>query len=149
MPKLLWIIACQRALISQQNTITLVDVLEDIQIQAPPAEMLGSGKPQVMLPLRFAIVGLWERTGESDPGISEGRLRLTSPSGKHFGHATFQINLALTPRFRSLVESGGLPYMGFGTYIARLEIKDGDRWKTAGATRINLIELASPPPLAS
>lgn len=149
MPKLLWVIACQRAIVSQQSTISLVDVLEDIQVQAPTKEMLEGGKPHVMLPLRFAIVGLWERSDEGDPGITEGRLRLTSPSGKHFGHAPFQINLALTPRSRSLVESWGLPYMGFGTYIARLEIKQGNRWKTAGATRFNLIELATPPALAS
>jgi len=145
MPKLLWVIACQRAIISQQNTVTLVDVLEEIQTQAPPREMLEEGKPQVLLPLRFAIVGLWERTSDDDPGLIDGRLKLISPAGKQFGHAEFQINLALTPRFRSTVDAGGLPYMGFGTYTMKLEFKHGNRWRTAGTTRIELKELASPP----
>jgi hypothetical protein len=144
MPKLLWVVICQRAIVSSQNTVTLVDVLEDVQIPAPPPEYLEPGKPQLMIPLRFAIVGLWERADENDAGQTPARIRMTAPDGKAIGGAPFEINLALTARFRSLSEAPGMPYLGPGYYTVKLETQHNGRWRTAGTSRFRLTLLDQP-----
>lgn len=138
MPKLLWVIPCQRAIVSAQNTVTLIDVLEEVQIPPPPDNLVVDPSQPPLIPIRFATVSLWERASETDAGRTDARLRLLSPSRKQIGGLEFTIELAVTPRFRAIAEAAGVPYSGPGYYTVHIEIKHGERWRRAGSTGFTL-----------
>ena len=139
MPRLLWTIICQRAILSAQNTITLVDVLDEVQLPvAPPKELLAPRKPRLMIPMKFAVVSLWERGGSREAGRTEARLRMLSPTGKKFVEARYVIELSATQRFRSLSEAAGVPYYGPGNYTMRVDVRSGKHWRHAGSASFAL-----------
>lgn len=135
MAKLLWAIACQRAIVSAQNTLTLVDTLDEVQIPAaPPKELTAPGAPVLMVPMRFAIVALWERSTVDEATLTEARMRFFSPKGKKIGETMLRIDLVSAPRCRTIAEAPALPYHGPGDYKFRFDVRDGAdaRWRPVG-----------------
>jgi hypothetical protein len=138
MAKFLWAIVCDRAIVSTRNTVTLVDLLEDMQMPQPPDELVAEGKPQLMIPMRFAVVSLWDRATPDEASRSTARMRFVAPTGKMLGETSFQVDLKTYSRFRATAESPALPYFGPGEYKFKFDLRVGDRWRPVGSTHFNL-----------
>jgi hypothetical protein len=138
MAKFVWAIMCDRAILSSRNTVTLVDLLEEVQMPRPPNELIAKGKPQLVIPMRFAVVSLWERSDAKDTERASARMRFLAPNNKVIGETPIQIDLKTFPRFRALAEAQALPYFGPGEYAFRFELRVGERWRAVGSTQFTL-----------
>lgn len=139
MAKLLWIIACQRAIVDRENgTITLVDVVENVNIPAPPPE-IAAKKP--LVPFRFAVVTQWERSDFDKSETLEGRVRLLTPSGKRYGESIFSLMIQQR-RAQIITAAHGFRYTGPGAYSVRVELNISGKWRKVGSTsfQVNLQE---------
>ncbi len=112
MAKFAWAIICQRALLDQTGNVSLIQILEDFGIPAPPPD-----KPAQK---------------------HKARLRLLSPAGTQFGLATFDVDLMQHQRARCIAEIPGIAYHGPGAYVVRVDAAAGSRWRSVGETEFNV-----------
>jgi len=134
--KFAWAIICQRALLDQTGNVSLIQILEDFGIPAPPPD-----KPApigALVPFSLAIVTYWKRAHKNKPEKHKARLRLLSPAGKQFGSATFDVDLMQHQRARCIAEIPGIAYHGPGAYVVRVDAAAGSRWRSVGETEFNV-----------
>ena len=104
----------------------------------PPNELIAKGKPQLMIPMRFAVVSLWERSSAREADRATARMRFVAPNKKVIGETPIQIDLKTFPKFRAMAEAQALPYLGPGEYTFTFDLRVGERWRAVGSTRFTL-----------
>ena len=127
---------CQRALIDQSNNLSIVQVLEELGIPAPPPD-----KPVALgaiIPIALTVVSSWQRVDSDKAEKTRGRIRMIAPTGKIFGRAEFDIDLSVARRCRHLAEMGGMPYYGAGLYVIRFDLAVAKKWRNVGDTDFTL-----------
>lgn len=141
MAKVDWVILCERAIIeAQANTISLVALVENLNMPAPPPEMSQPGK-SVVVPFRFYIVQQWLR---ARPNIAErvpARLALKGPDNKQMPIMEFSVDLTAAPRARVITQAPGLTLAGEGIYKFLVQAKQGSSWRTLREAELNVVFL--------
>jgi hypothetical protein len=139
MARLQWVVLCERAIVEDQaKTISLISILENIQLPSPPPQLLQNDQ-NVVLPLRFFVVHQWTR---SNPKIGERiatRVLLRDPTGKQYGSQEALVDLTDSIRGRVIGQVVGVPFRGEGVYKCVVQAKVRAAWRTAGTSEFGLI----------
>ncbi len=130
MVKHVWSIICNKSVIdSESNTISLFDVMEQININIAGPKPPEEGK-KILFPIQFEIVSLWTRENIEDPVKAEGRAKFIGPSEKGLGLMSFDIDLSGFVRTRTRQKVSGFPFEGSGLYYFKIECKrEGGDWE--------------------
>lgn len=142
MAKLAWAILCQRALIDTSNSLSLIEVLEEVTLFKPLPEVPPDKTP--LIPLQFSLVCMWHRSEGGKGETIASRIRLIAPNGKKHELTQHTVDLVRHPRVRAMSKSEGLPFWGSGVYRFVVQYKAGSTWRTAGEVRLDL-KVADPP----
>jgi|SRR5579863_5717515 len=145
MPNLLLFAPCEKVIVDQNNTASLISVLEEVKVQivggAPPV-------PNTIVPMQWSIVSLWEQSSAWDMGRTfEQRTALVSAAGAHLAESigTFVFE---KPRHRIITQILGMPLTEPGQHKVKIWIRDKadppKEWKETASFPIT-IELLSPP----
>jgi hypothetical protein len=145
MPKLVWTIACQRALVDQANNLSIVQVLEELGFPAPPDDRPAIG---LLVPFTLFVVTQWHREDPHKPEKARARIRLSGPKGEQFASAEFDVDLSSHARARGIAELPGIVYHGAGAYVVRVDIAVGEnRWRPVGKTGFSIHHNVPQPPI--
>jgi hypothetical protein len=142
-----WVILCERAIIEEgAKAVSLISILESIQLPAPPAHLPKAGRGGPIVPLRFFVVQQWSR---SKPRMGErvgGRIRLIGPKNE-FGAQEFVVDLTGSQRARVITQAIGFPLQGPGLYRCIVEAKLKTKWTKVGGTEFSLAYMEAGPNL--
>ncbi len=117
---------CRKIIVDKNsNNISIIDVLEQINISGPLPEKEG------MLPISFHIVSLWARSDYNMPIQGLGRIEFLDPAKKPIQEFTFDVDLSEKARMRTLGELNGFPFRGKGLHWIKVEsrINEKDEWE--------------------
>lgn len=141
MAKVDWVVLCERAIIeAQAGTISLVALLENVSMPAPPSEITQPGQ-LIGVPFRFYVVQQWMRAKAKISERVPARLVLKGPNSKQFGITEFSVDLMAAPRARVITQLGGFPLAGAGTYKCLVQAKQGKGWRTLREAEFNVVFL--------
>jgi hypothetical protein len=105
MPKLLIFAPCEKVIVAQDNTLSMVTILEELKVQVPKDKPV---PPNASFPMKWAVLTMWQRQeGEEDKEFEE-KCDLLSEEGKNLITATS--NFKFAKRFhRVLIQMIGFP----------------------------------------
>lgn len=134
-----WVILCERVILEERaRAVSMISILENIQLPTPPEGLSNADEPGPVVPLRFFVVQQWTR---SKPKVGErltGRVRLVGPASQ-FGARDFLVDLTGTPRARIISQTIGFPLQGEGRYRCIVEANVKTKWRKAGETEFNVV----------
>ncbi len=130
----IWSVLCSRSIIdSETNNVSIQDVVEQITINAEPAE-------NGFLPFPFELITLWGRKESDNPSKGIERITFVTPSGKSEVVSEAEIDLSNTERHRHRVKFPGLPVSEAGKYYFKVAVKNGNsEWQQVSAVPIKVI----------
>lgn len=129
-----WTVLCTHAVVDRDsNNVSIQNVLEQITVDAEPAEGLA-------LPLPHETVTLWIRTDPEVPAAGRMRLRLVGPSGREFASHEQEIDLTDHEGFRSRNRFRVMPLMEEGQHWFRVDLRtEGEQaWQEVAAVPLRL-----------
>ena len=95
-----WTVLCARSIVDQSsNNISLLDVIEQINVQAPPLQVGQEG----LLPIHGELVTLWTRSVDNQPCRADARIRVISPSGTTAHEKDYSVDLMVSERVRTKI----------------------------------------------
>jgi hypothetical protein len=137
MIKHIWSIICSNVITDDDSkNISLINVLEQLKILAPPAK---GG----ILPIQLELVSFWVRENPEVAVIGNSRISFLSPSGKVLASKEIPIGLNEKERIRNRLVYKGLPLEEPGTHIFRIEVQSDGEWIEVSS--IPLFVTFSPP----
>ncbi|MBI3739785.1 MAG: hypothetical protein HY258_12120 [Chloroflexi bacterium] len=130
----IWSVLCSRSVIdSETNNISIQDVIEQITINAEPAE-------NGFLPFQLELITLWGRKEINEATEGTERVTFITPSGKSEVISEAKIDLTKAERHRQRVRFPGLPISEAGKYYFAVEVKNGNNeWKQVSAIPLKVI----------
>lgn len=139
-----WSVLCTRSLIDREtNNISLIDVVEQMTINAPPPPEGAEG----LAPLQFELVSLWSRRHDDKPVQGRARIRFFRPSGPVGAVTEISVDLMTFRRTRARSRISGLPIREAGRHSFEVDVWDEEHKEWRGVARIP-IEVAFGPPAA-
>ncbi len=120
MPKLLLFAACEKVLIDKDNIISLISLLQDLQVQVPKTE----SKPESdsVIPMKWDVLSIWRRTDDDEGKTYEQRIELVGPTGDvkvQVSVASFEVSSS-SGFHRVIASIIGFPIGATGLYTVRL-----------------------------
>ena len=130
----IWSVLCSRSVIdSESNNVSIQDVVEQININAKPAD-------NGFLPIQLELISLWGREDVNEASKGTERIIFVTPSGKTEIISEAEIDLTKAERHRHRVRFPGLPVNEAGKYYFKVEMKNGDnKWKQVSAIPLKVI----------
>lgn len=124
MARLLWSLICRRAIVDENfKAVSLIDVLEGIDVGLPPGEKLS------VIPVESAFVTLWTRLNATKPeSPSTQRIRVIGPDGAESPPVFAPMDLSNHRNWRNVVQFRGITFRGPGDYTFVVELGSGDQW---------------------
>jgi hypothetical protein len=123
MPKLITFVPCAKVIIDQDdNTVSLVSVLESIKIFIPESE--DSSLPEnAVVPFNWCVYALWHKeSGESEK--YEERVELKLPDGRMAFQSIMPFEMTPYHRHRrTTVNIKGFPILPDGEYAIKLFLR--------------------------
>lgn len=125
--KVIWAVLCQRSLLDRDtNNISLIDVVEEIQVTAmPPQVEPGDPAYQLLATNVVEFVVLFGRSNFDTPETSRGRVSLKTPSGTSTNAHEFEVDLSHNLKHRFRLKIPGIPIDGEGIYNFLVDCKTG------------------------
>lgn len=122
-----WTVICQKSIIDVDTNNIFLDVLEQLNVTAPPVPSTAKG---IVFPIRTEIVSLWYRTHDEEPTKADGRVRVEASNGENVVSTKLSIDLTKTSRARTRARLAGLPLPkgSTGYYYAIVELQIKDEW---------------------
>ena len=124
--KVVWAILCKNTIVNRDtNNMTLVEVVEEINVVAEPPEESTADEPGFSTVLDIHLVTLWTRTDPSVPEKGQARFTVLTPKGRTVSSSELEIDLTEGPRLRAdghLLESS-FPFSNDGIYLFKIEAK--------------------------
>src|SRR6266542_2525413 len=110
----IWSVLCSRSIIdSETNSISLLDILEQLQIASAPIPDGGV----INVTFNFELVSLWNRGRDNEPSRGRGRILVQNPSHTIIGQSEFEIDLSSHQGMRTRTKSPGLPVQQAGRHF--------------------------------
>lgn len=134
----LWSVLCTRAIVDRQtNSLSLVDVLEQIQIDAPPPKAGEVG----LVPMQHVVATLLRRSELTQPAEGQMSLLVQAPDGTTILDQTRPANLMEHERLRVLTALRDFPVKSPGTYrfIVKLRCKDEPEWQQVASIPFEVV----------
>lgn len=130
----IWSVLCARSIIdSETNNVSIQDVVEQITINAEPAE-------NGFLPFPLELITLWGRKESNNPTKGIERVTFVTPSGKSQVVSEAEIDLSNAERHRHRVKFQGLPISESGKYYFKVEFKNNNNeWQQVSAIPLKVI----------
>ena len=121
MPKLLFLAACQRAIVDQKSqNVSLIDVINGLIFQSTSKALVPE---DAQTPLKWFVVAVWVE-GEGDAEKTyEQRLQIVSPSGKKLTSSILPFTFN-TRAVNTVVEVGGFPAGRSGIVRAVIDVRE-------------------------
>lgn len=130
--KHIWSVLCRRASIdSVENTISLMDVVEQILFTFPAGVSPPPTTGSHALGTKMQLASLWKRDHEGTP--ERGRIRVTLKTPRDPQPAIqpeLEVDLEGGPHARVLVDVTSLLWRGTGEYSFQIELQEKRGWKT-------------------
>jgi hypothetical protein len=137
-----WTVPCRVSLIDRDsNNVSLVEVVEEVVIGPPPA----AGNNRMPIPAIFDVVSLWSRQDLAVGATGFGQLSFVSPTGERLAEMTFDIDLRMAQRTRSMGKFFGLPAKQPGLYHFVVEYRGEPTAQWQEVARVPLLVGAEPP----
>ena len=130
--RVIWAVLCRQSLLDRDtNNVSLIDVIEEIQISAIPPQVEADDSGSALLAAN--VVELIVLFGRSEFNTSEkgrGRLRLLTPNGTSSSAHEFEVDLTNNLKHRFRLKIPGIPIQGEGIYYFLVDCKtDADNWE--------------------
>lgn len=133
------------------NALDVHNIIETLQIPEPPADVqlkARKAKQHVGARGRLALLVHWRRSNSSKAESNlRQRVQLFSPAGAILATSEQDFSLREFQYARSVIGFEVLPIAGEGTYVARISLKSGKRWREAGESAFEL-QYLKPAPVA-
>jgi hypothetical protein len=121
MPNLLFFAPCEKVLIDQNNTTSIIAVMEEVRIQTIAGVAIPVG---AIIPMQWSVLSMWEQTSAWDNGRAfEQRTALMSPQGKSLIEVIAPFTFYKL-RFRVINQFLGMPVGETGQHKVRIWIRD-------------------------
>jgi len=116
----IWSVVCGRAIVDQQtNSLTLVDVMEQLEIGAPPPSEGERG----VLPMQVIVATLWRQKELGTPAKGAYSLELKAPDDTEMFKQISDVDLTAHNRLRTFNAINGIPILGPGTYRFQIRLR--------------------------
>jgi len=119
-----WTIVCQKSITDKETNNICLDVLEQLNIKAPPLPSTAKG---IIFPIHIEIVSLWYRNQGEKGERGKGRIRVHTENNLDISTANLNIDLESNHRARTRVKMDGLPVprnaLGYFYFVIELESK--------------------------
>jgi hypothetical protein len=128
MARHIWSVLCSRAIVDQDNNISLIGVTESMGFQAleevPPGSV-------ARIPVQLTLVSLWTRAAPDTAERIRVRISVVLPGGRRVGSGTeMAVDLENYPRTRTFMNFQDLPILpGVDTYEFQVESFSNDQWR--------------------
>jgi hypothetical protein len=127
MPRLLLFAACEKLIVDQANVLSLISLLQELNIQVPadatlPAELK-------LAPMTWTILSIWEQEpGDQDKDFEQ-RIAITLESGEMVTETPIAAFQMKTPQHRNIGMVVGIPIEPKSYYIRTwLKEKNSLEW---------------------
>lgn len=131
--KHIWSILCEKSVVdSQRNTISLIDVLEQVNLNMPPEGISGVGEKGVNVLMPFELVSFWVKDEGNEAKDEEAliTIEIYDPNSKRLNSVEQTIKIpAEYQRIRSRSHFNGLSVFESGVYQIRVKIRGGQESK--------------------
>ena len=117
MPKLLAFLPCEKVIIGEDHSVSLIAVLQSMTINVP-----SDAPKQITIPMTWTTFTLWSREPEDDDVRYEQRVELVAPSKAVALTQTAEFQMT-KPFHRQMGSSFGLPLPESGPYTLRLSLR--------------------------
>lgn len=143
MPKLLMFLPCERAIISQDNFLSLISVMESITTQVP----VGTTVPEnAVAPLQWSVATLWQHQPEDNGRQYEQRVQLVLPNGNQVAEVALPFEMA-APLVRNVATIRGFPISQPGDCSLVLSLRRaGGEWEEIAAFPLTVVHTSAPLP---
>jgi hypothetical protein len=146
MAKCAWAVLCRKSVVdTADNTISLFEILENINFPEPPREELYKDRPALIAgntPEVAHLVSMWWRDDENRAEQITVRVQIVGPAKKPLYQQVFEISLLEHERTRHILRFPGLFYAGPGRYSYLLQQKQGTngkaRWVNVAHVLMNM-----------
>jgi hypothetical protein len=121
MPKLLLFAPCEKVIIADDGTTSMITILERINISIPASTELVE---DAAIAMRWDVFALWQKEPQDEGKTYQARFTLTTPKGKE--QAEGSITLEFAPdkeKFRAVFKSTGFP-IADGVCVLRLLLRE-------------------------
>ncbi len=120
MPRLLFMIPCDKVLTDEGNLLSIITVLETVTITTPPGQQVPAN---AFATNPWHVVIQWLATREENQKEFEQRLQIFAPNDEEFGGAIskFKVTQSL---HRDMIEVPGFPIGTEGACLIRLALRE-------------------------
>jgi hypothetical protein len=144
MPHHVWSVICAKSSIDRTaNTVSLFDVVEQINVQIPPENVAQPG----LISFSFELVSLWTRRHADAPERATGRVIHIDADNSQSNAVEIAIDLTTHRRLRSTIQSSALRVIRPGIHQFGVEVQEGVEapWTTVASIPIEIIFTVSEP----
>jgi len=125
MPRLVLFAACERAIVDQQNSLTIVGFLQELKVQVPESGQ--KPPPDANAPMKWEVVTQWAVLPTDIGRHFEQRFALFNPAGQQTAvSATGALDLSGAYN-RNIATIFGFPIGSPGRYTLKLWLSENDQ----------------------
>lgn len=147
MPKLLLFLPCERVIVSREGPLSLITLLEGVNITMPPEEYAGLPNDAI-IPQLWHVVAKWNREENEEPQHWEQRVQVAAPDGRISTDSVTSFDLAANQSMRNVLAVNGFPIKPLGvcklTLFLRSAGEDDEAWREIATYPIPLQNVPAP-----
>lgn len=149
MPICEWtIIATSYSVDRETNSLSIFNVLDDVQV---PAEVPEPAENQaIAIGPPIAVIQLWSRAGLEEGKVHSARGRFVNPQNVNAGNWDLQIDLSQLDRVRTFSRLPFIPFSTAGVYRIFVDLLENDTWVQVASAPLNINRIkptvVQPPP---
>jgi len=123
--KHIWSVLCGKSIIdSQKNNISLIDVLEQLNIKLPSEGIAQASEKGITIPISFDIVSLWMKDSEEKSEEVMVEIGMNDPENKELSSYNQSLRIPAThQRVRSVFHIERLSIFRPGVHKIRVKVK--------------------------
>lgn len=138
MPRLVLFAACEKAIVDKSNVISLMSLLENINVQIPPGIIPPAN---ALAPMPWTIFSLWQRTDNDHGEAFEQRSALVTAAGATLLETPVAlIDFKASPLHRVVSQIVGMPIANAGSHNLKAFIREKgtSNWIEAGTYPLSI-----------
>lgn len=117
----IWSVLCSNCVIDRiSNTISLIEAIEELRAEGVPPEAGVQG----IIPLQCSLVSNWERLPADRPTRATVKIRKIRPTGELEREQEYVVDLATTPRCRTIARINGIGFREAGRHVFEIHVKE-------------------------
>jgi hypothetical protein len=122
MPKLILFAACEKAIVDQQNVVSLISVFQELKIQVPEAGPVPAADANAAM--KWDVIAMWESTASDAGKRYEQRVALFDPAGQPTAVSGVSPIETTAATHRNIATIFGFPIGSTGRYTLKLWLSE-------------------------